>query len=292
LNTDIQKILTQIQEILNSVLNVLQVMATFLIAFLVVLWLTLCFWAFRDIQSRTRDVVAQIFATLMVLFLNFPGVLIYMLVRPKETLAQSYERSLQEEYMLQDLEEREICPICRVKSQPDFIFCFNCRNRLRRECTNCGQLIKVKWASCPYCSTPQKVRSRESTMDRAGLGAGKPTHSSTGATTTAGRAIVPTSSNVTTVNNNANGAGVVSPPPPPPLYRSNQPTQQVQPKQSLRSQIASKFTQQPIDEVKNPLVGDKDSSIYGPNSDANDPAVQEYYRRNSNDPRQPPPPRK
>jgi hypothetical protein len=219
LNADIQKILTQIQEILNSVLNVLQVMATFLIAFMVILWLTLCFWAFRDIQSRTRDLVAQIFATLLVLFLNFPGVLIYMLVRPKETLAQAYERSLQEEYMLQDLEEREICPVCRVKTQPDFQFCYSCRTRLRRECTGCGQLIKVKWASCPYCSTPQKVRSRESTLDRAGLGAGRTNRPGTGPTPAVGRAIVPTGTNGM-VNGMVNGGGVV-----PPAGPSNQPTQ-------------------------------------------------------------------
>jgi hypothetical protein len=277
LNADIQTILNQIQEILNSVLNVLQVIATFLIAFLVVLWLTLCFWAFRDIQSRTRDMVAQIFATLMVLFLNFPGVLIYMLVRPKETLAQSYERSLQEEYMLQDLEEREICPSCRVKTQPDFLFCFNCRTRLRRECTGCNQLVKVKWASCPYCATPQKVRSRESSMDRAGLGAGRTNQSNSSPTNTnAGRAIVPTGSTV-------NGAGIVPPPAPPP-HRGSQPTQ------SLRNSTTNKFTPPPVN-GGNPLR-EEETTLYGPNVDINDPAVQDYYDKNNKDPRQPPPPRK
>jgi hypothetical protein len=166
-----QEFQKQLETILHTAQNIFQVIATFLVAFLVVLWLTLCLWTFRDIQSRTRDFIAQIFATLLVLFFNIPGVLLYILVRPKETLAQAYERSLQEEYMLQDLEEREICPTCRVKTQPDFMFCFNCRTRLRRECNNCNQLIKIKWANCPFCGTAQKVRPHEGVADRAGLGA-------------------------------------------------------------------------------------------------------------------------
>lgn len=163
-----------IQNILNSVVNVLQIVLTFVVAYLVVLWLTLCFWTFRDIQARTRDILAQISATLLVLFFNIPGILIYRLVRPKETLAEAYERSLQEEYMLQDLEERDICPVCRVKVQPDYNFCFNCRTRLRRECAACGYSMKMKWSSCPNCGTATKSRNREAAIERAGLGSGRP----------------------------------------------------------------------------------------------------------------------
>jgi len=278
LNADIQKILNQVQDILNSILNVLQVMATFLIAFLVILWLTLCFWTFRDIQSRTRDIIAQVFATLLVIFFNIPGVLLYVLVRPKETLAQAYERSLQEEYMLQDLEEREICPSCRVKTQPDFLFCFSCRTRLRRECTSCGQLIKVKWASCPYCSTPQKVRSREATVDRAGLGTGR---SRTGNTSNpvAGRAIVPTATNGM-VNSMVNGGGVT---PAAASYRNSQPTQ------SLHTPGTNRLNSQPADAGgQNPLIGEEESFYTSPGNDLDDPASQDYYGSTGNDGRQPP----
>jgi hypothetical protein len=277
LNADIQKILNQIQEILNAVLNVLQVMATFLIAFLVILWLTLCFWTFRDIQSRSRDIIAQIFATLLVVFFNIPGVLLYILVRPKETLAQAYERSLQEEYMLQDLEEREICPTCRVKTQPDFVFCFSCRTRLRRECTGCNQLIKVKWASCPYCGTPQKVRSRESSLDRAGLRSGQTNRPGGSPVPTGGRAIVPTGVNNSMVNAVVNGNGV--PTPAASSYNSGQPTQ------SLRNRTTNRMAQtQSADAGENPLIGDDDSFYEPTNGAIDDPASQDYYDPGS-DPR-------
>jgi hypothetical protein len=114
-------------------------------------------------------VVAQVFATLLVVFFNIPGVLIYMLVRPKHTLEQEYEGKLQEEYMLQDLEEREICPTCRTKTQPDFLFCFNCRTRLRKECAGCGQIIKLKWMNCPYCGIAQKPPTRETNLTNSRL---------------------------------------------------------------------------------------------------------------------------
>ena len=54
---------------------------------LAALWLGLVIWTFRDIRSRSRDIFAQILATLVVAILNLPGLLIYMMVRPRETLA-------------------------------------------------------------------------------------------------------------------------------------------------------------------------------------------------------------
>jgi hypothetical protein len=184
------------QSILNSVLNVLQIILTFGVAYLVVLWLTLCFWTFRDIQARTRDIFAIISAPLLVLFFNIPGIFIYRLVRPKETLAEAYESSLQEEYMLQDLEERDICPVCRVKVQPEFNFCFNCRTRLRRECGACGYSIKMKWTNCPNCGTPAKTRGRETVAPGLGTGRNVTPASNTPrypAAPNTERAIIPTS---------------------------------------------------------------------------------------------------
>jgi hypothetical protein len=78
-------------------------------------------WTFRDIRLRTRDVLAQVLATLMVAVLTLPGLLVYLLLRPHTTLAEDYERSLTEEVILQDLEEHRICPSCQRRVEPDFV---------------------------------------------------------------------------------------------------------------------------------------------------------------------------
>src|SRR5512145_2220115 len=75
-------------------------------------WLALIIWTFRDMRSRSRDIFAQILAALLVAVLTLPGLLIYLILRPKETLAEAYERSLEEEALLQSIEDVEHCPGC------------------------------------------------------------------------------------------------------------------------------------------------------------------------------------
>jgi len=110
-------------------------------------------WTFRDIRSRTRDILAQILATLMVLLFNIPGLFLYFILRPKETLAEAYERALEEEALLQGIEEREVCPGCRRKVEPDFVVCPYCHTRLKKACPECGRLLHLSWNICPYCAT-------------------------------------------------------------------------------------------------------------------------------------------
>ena len=120
-------------------------------AYTLALWFALIVWAFRDIESRSRSVIAQIFSTLLVVLFFIPGALIYLLLRPRETLDEAFGRALEEEYLLQDIEDSEICPSCKRRVSPDFLYCPHCRTKLRDECENCGRPISVRWAACPYC---------------------------------------------------------------------------------------------------------------------------------------------
>ena len=67
-------------------------------------WLGLILWTWRDIRQRSRDPLAPIAASLMVAVLGLFGIIIYVLLRPPETLAEAYERSLEEEALLQNIE--------------------------------------------------------------------------------------------------------------------------------------------------------------------------------------------
>jgi len=120
-------------------------------AYAAAFWFCLVVWTFRDIQQRSRDVVVQVLATALVLLFNVPGLILYTILRPPETLAEAYARSLEEESLIQDIEERQSCPGCKRRVQPDFIVCPTCRARLKQPCTSCGRLLQLNWRVCPYC---------------------------------------------------------------------------------------------------------------------------------------------
>lgn len=128
-------------------------------AYLVALWFALAVWTYRDIGSRSQSVVTQVFSTLMVVLFSIPGAMLYLLLRPRETLDQAFQRSLEEEYLLQDLEELPLCHSCHRYVEDDFVLCPHCQATLRDGCKSCGRLIQVKWSVCPYCGEDQTERA-------------------------------------------------------------------------------------------------------------------------------------
>jgi len=143
-------------DFVETISNAVVVIAAFLGAFLAALWLSMVIWTFRDIQARSRDIFAQILATLVVAILTLPGLVIYIMVRPRETLAETYERSLEEEALLQSIEERDTCPGCGQRVDEDWILCPYCHTRLKKHCHHCGQTIQLPWTVCPYCGASDR----------------------------------------------------------------------------------------------------------------------------------------
>jgi len=137
--------------------NVATLAATVAGAYVLVLWIGIIAWTYRDIRDRTRDTAFQIVAVLLVLVFNIPGWFIYMILRPAETLTEAYARSLEEEALLQELEEQGICPSCKRYVSGDFVICPYCRTQLKEPCANCGRPLNFNWVACPYCMT-QKAR--------------------------------------------------------------------------------------------------------------------------------------
>ncbi len=117
-------------------------------------------WTFRDMRARSRDVLALIVAVLMVALIPLFGLIVYLMLRPRETLAEAYERSLEQEALLQAIEEPETCPGCGARVKSDYILCPNCHTRLKQSCPSCGRALHLRWSVCPYCGTgvrPQVV---------------------------------------------------------------------------------------------------------------------------------------
>lgn len=144
-------------DILERILDSIQYYLVILVAacgiVTVALWGGMAIWAFRDIRSRSRDILAQILATLLVAVLPIVGLMVYLMLRPRETLADAYERSLEQEALLQAIEEPEVCPGCRQRVRGEYLFCPACHTKLKRACPACGQPLHLRWTLCPYCGT-------------------------------------------------------------------------------------------------------------------------------------------
>jgi len=147
------------ENILNIIQPFLVMFVALLAAFMTATWVSAVIWAFRDIRARSRDIFAQILATLLVLIFfplfPLPGLVLYLILRPRETLSEIYERTLEEEALLRGIEERLACPGCNRRVDEEYIVCPACHTRLKKSCTECGRLLHLRWTICPYCGASQ-----------------------------------------------------------------------------------------------------------------------------------------
>lgn len=144
-----------IQEFLANILPLIRLGAIFLGAYAVLLWAASVLWAYRDIRRRTEDVSVQVLAVGIVLLLPFLGIPLHLILRPPQTLAEKYERTLEEEFLRRDLEEQFVCPECQRPIEPDYLFCPHCHTQLRRRCDACQKVVDLTWRICPYCGHSQ-----------------------------------------------------------------------------------------------------------------------------------------
>ncbi|HEX9610219.1 MAG TPA: zinc ribbon domain-containing protein [Candidatus Limnocylindria bacterium] len=134
---------------------VVQLATQLIVIYVVLLWLGTAYWAFRDMQARTENPILPYFAAALIIFftplLFLFAVVLYLIVRPRETLAEVYERSLAEESLIAEVERNELCPVCRDRVDADWLVCPNCRTRLHRVCPSCNRLAEPTWPLCAFC---------------------------------------------------------------------------------------------------------------------------------------------
>lgn len=140
-----------LRALLTNLLPILTVLGWLLLAYTVLLWAASVLWTYRDIRSRSEDVVVQVLAVAMALVLPFAGIVLHLILRPRETLAEKYERELEAQYLRRDLEDGHACPQCQRPVEPDFVLCPHCHTSLRRRCSACDRVVDLTWSICPYC---------------------------------------------------------------------------------------------------------------------------------------------
>lgn len=137
------------------------ILTVYLIVVAAAFWLAMIIWTYRDMRSRSRDRLSQLGLSLMVAVLIVPGLLIYLFLRPRETLSEAYERSLEEEALLQEIEDRPTCPGCGQNIRENWQVCPHCFTRLKKSCSTCRQMLELSWQICPHCTTPQPTLNEQ-----------------------------------------------------------------------------------------------------------------------------------
>jgi hypothetical protein len=156
------------ESLLENIPTYLTVLSTVCGGVIVALLGGMAIWTFRDIRARSRDILAQILATLLVLVLPIIGLVVYLMLRPRETLEEAYEHSLEQEALLQAIEEPEECPGCGQHVNSNFLYCPDCHTRLKKACPECAEPLRLHWSLCPYCGasvTPQALEPVSSSAE-------------------------------------------------------------------------------------------------------------------------------
>lgn len=125
-----------------------------LLLFVLVFWLSLGYWTYKDARRRIEDDWLVAVATVVGLVPPFLGPFVYMLFRPPEYLEDVRERELEIRAMQERLDGELKCPVCRSRADSSYLVCPVCTTRLRQACGSCRQPLEPLWQVCPYCATP------------------------------------------------------------------------------------------------------------------------------------------
>ena len=122
-------------------------------------WLVIIGWVWIDSGERTSKTSIRVVYLLLVIFLNIPGLIIYLIVRPSETIEQIYWADLERRYLKYETAELGDCPKCGHQLLPGYVHCSNCGNEIKRKCPKCGVLINKDHKFCENCGTQLRERA-------------------------------------------------------------------------------------------------------------------------------------
>ena len=122
--------------------------------FVVVFWLATAFWVLKDARRRIDDPWLVAMAAVLGLFPPFLGPVVYLFVRPHDSIEDRLDRELENRALEERLAERDLrCPVCRGRVDASFLVCPVCTTRLKQACASCGAPLERIWQVCPYCAT-------------------------------------------------------------------------------------------------------------------------------------------
>jgi len=122
-------------------------------------WIVVLYWVWLDSGDRTTNRNTRVAYVLLVLFLFVVGLIIYLLIRPSQTIEEIYWADLERRYLKYETAELGDCPKCGTQLYPGFTFCPNCRYVLKMKCSNCELEMDKQYKYCPSCGNQMLGRT-------------------------------------------------------------------------------------------------------------------------------------
>lgn len=146
---DIEKLILDFVENISNT-NFSMVISVLQLIF-VIFWIFVLGWVWVDAGERTTRTSSKFVSVLLVGILNIVGLLIYLIIRPKQTLQDLYWIDLERRYLKYETAELGDCPNCKSSLQPGFNLCPKCGYGIKQQCSSCQVWIDKNYNYCPFC---------------------------------------------------------------------------------------------------------------------------------------------
>lgn len=126
---------------------------------LVVFWLFIIGWVWVDSGERTSKRGLRVGYVLLSVFLNIPGLIIYLIIRPSETIEEIYWADLERRYLKYETADLGDCPKCGSQLFPGYVHCTNCGYTIKARCPKCNVLVNKDHKYCEFCGFQLRERA-------------------------------------------------------------------------------------------------------------------------------------
>lgn len=145
-----------------------------LAAAFVIFWIVVLDWVWLDAGERTSNKTARVIYLLLVIFFNIFGWIMYLILRPSQTIEQIYWADLERRYLKYETSELGDCVKCGTQLYPGYTFCPTCGLDIKIKCRACNVYIEKNSEYCPYCGikmgkdvlTPEDIAPSREVMEQ------------------------------------------------------------------------------------------------------------------------------
>jgi predicted RNA-binding Zn-ribbon protein involved in translation (DUF1610 family) len=135
-------------------------LATVVAVVSIIFWLVVTSWIWVDSDERTTSKWMRLFYVIIGI-IPVIGWIIYLIVRPTETIDEIYWGDLERRYLKYEAKDLGDCERCGTQLYPGFVFCPNCGKRIKRKCSNCEVYVDLEYKYCPNCGNKMQKKMKK-----------------------------------------------------------------------------------------------------------------------------------